>query len=32
MHDLLSDEFAEAAEDLPHDLEHLLLFKLLPLH
>lgn len=32
MHDLLSNKLAEPTEDLSHDLEHLLLFELLPLH
>lgn len=32
MHDLLSNKFAETTEDLPHDLEYLILLELLPLH
>jgi hypothetical protein len=32
MHNLFPDKLTESTEDLPHDLEHLVLFELLPLH
>lgn len=32
MNDLLPDKLGEAAEELPHNLKHLLLFKFLAFH